>query len=179
MVFVSETKRLSSDGMSVADDFAVQDTLIESKDRVALDEDDSLFDHRDGDGVLEEVLWKIELVHSHVHRLKTQVDLVMSKNAARFSSSENLSLLAASSAPSPTVSAGGDVISIEAVYNSSHLMQDYVLGDLVFSSEGMASSYGDAFHIPDIIESTVGLFADADVTLHHPHVGDSCEDVSL
>ncbi|CAF2059636.1 unnamed protein product [Brassica oleracea] len=172
-----ETKRLSSDGMSVADDFAVQDTLIESKDRVALDEDDSLFDHRDGDGVLEEVLWKIELVHSHVHRLKTQVDLVMSKNAARFSSSENLSLLAASSAPSPTVSAGGDVISIEAVYNSSHLMQDYVLGDLVFSSEGMASSYGDAFHIPDIIESTVGLFADADVTLHHPQVGDSCEDI--
>ncbi|CAN6804323.1 unnamed protein product [Brassica oleracea] len=173
----TETKRLSSDGMSVADDFAVQDTLIESKDRVALDEDDSLFDHRDGDGVLKEVLWKIELVHSHVHRLKTQVDLVMSKNAARFSSSENLSLLAASSAPSPTVSAGGDVISIEAVYNSSHLMQDYVLGDLVFSSEGMASSYGDAFHIPDIIESTVGLFADADVTLHHPHVGDSCEDI--
>ncbi|XP_013588905.1 PREDICTED: uncharacterized protein LOC106297175 [Brassica oleracea var. oleracea] len=172
-----ETKRLSSDGMSVADDFAVQDTLIESKDRVALDEDDSLFDHRDGDGVLEEVLWKIELVHSHVHRLKTQVDLVMSKNAARFSSSENLSLLAASSAPSPTVSAGGDVISIEAVYNSSHLMQDYDLGDLVFSSEGMASSYGDAFHIPDIIESTVGLFADADVTLHHPQVGDSCEDI--
>ncbi|CAN7085517.1 unnamed protein product [Brassica oleracea var. botrytis] len=136
-----ETKRLSSDGMSVADDFAVQDTLIESKDRVALDEDDSLFDHRDGDGVLKEVLWKIELVQSHVHRLKTQVDLVMSKNVARFSSSENLSLLAASSAPSPTVSAGGDVISIEAVYNSSHLMQDYVLGDLVFSSEGMASSY--------------------------------------
>ncbi|KAF3523332.1 hypothetical protein F2Q69_00049527 [Brassica cretica] len=172
-----ETKRLSSDGMSVADDFAVQDTLIESKDRVALDEDDSLFDHRDGDGVLKEVLWKIELVHSHVHRLKTQVDLVMSKNAARFSSSENLSLLAASSAPSPTVSAGGDVISIEAVYNSSHLMQYYVLGDLVFSSEGMASSYGDAFHIPDIIESTVGLFADADVTLHHPQVGDSCEDI--
>ncbi|KAG5379790.1 hypothetical protein IGI04_027632 [Brassica rapa subsp. trilocularis] len=164
-----DTKRLSSDGMSVADDFAVKDTRIESKDRVALDEDDSLFDHRDGDSVLEKVLWKIELVHSQVHRLKTQVDLVMSKNAARFSSSENLSLLAASSAPSPTVSAG--------VYNSSHLMQDYVLGDLMFSSEGVVSSYGDAFHIPDIIESTVGLFADADVTLHHPQVGDSCEDI--
>lgn len=171
MVIVADTKKLSSDGMSVADDFAVKDTRIESKDRVALDEDDSLFDHRDGDSVLEKVLWKIELVHSQVHRLKTQVDLVMSKNAARFSSSENLSLLAASSAPSPTVSAG--------VYNSSHLMQDYVLGDLMFSSEGVVSSYGDAFHIPDIIESTVGLFADADVTLHHPQVGDSCEDVSL
>ncbi|KAF8049149.1 hypothetical protein N665_2283s0003 [Sinapis alba] len=173
-----ETKGLSSDGMSVADDFgAAKDTRIDSKDRLALDEDDSLFDQRDGDTVLEEVLWKIELVHSQVHRLKTQVDLVMSKNAARFSSSENLSLLAASSAPSPTVSAGGDVISIGAIYNSSHHMQDYVLGDLMFSSEGVVSSYGDAFHIPDIIESTLGLFADADVTLHHPQVGGSCEDI--
>ncbi|KAJ0255559.1 Elongation factor [Hirschfeldia incana] len=173
-----ENKRLSSDGMSVADDFAVNDTRIDSKDRVVdLNEDDSLINHREGDNVLEEVLWKIELAHSQVHRLKTQVDLVMSKNAARFSSSENLSLLAASSAPSPTVSAGGDVISIGPVYSSSHLMQDYGLGDFLFSSEGVGSSYGDAFHIPDIIESTVGLFADADVTFHHPRVGDSCENI--
>ena len=181
MVIVADTKRLSSDGMSVADDFAVKDPRIESKDRVALDEDDSLFDHRDGDSVLEKVLWKIELVHSQVLRMKCQVEVVMSKNAARFSSSENLSHLAASSAPSPTVSAGGDVFSIgaNAIYNSSQHMADYVLGELVFSSEGVVSSYGDAFQIPDIIESTVGLFADADVTLHHPQIGDSCEDVSF
>ncbi|KAF8110750.1 hypothetical protein N665_0079s0064 [Sinapis alba] len=174
-----ETKRLSSDGMSVAaDDFgAAKDPRVDSKDQVDLVDDDSLFDHREGDCVLEEVLWKIELVHSQVLRLKSQVDVVMSKNAARFSSSENLSHLAASSAPSPTVSAGGDVISIGAIYNSSHHMPDYVLGDLMFSSEGVVSSYGDAFHIPDIIESTVGLFADADVTLHHPQIGDSCEDI--
>ncbi|KAL0714801.1 hypothetical protein Bca4012_021780 [Brassica carinata] len=173
-----ETKRLSSDGMSVAaDDFgAAKDPRVDSKDQVDLVDDDSLFDHREGDSVLEEVLWKIELVHSQVLRMKSQVDVVMSKNAARFSSSENLSHLAASSAPSPTVSAGGDVISIGAIYNSSHHMPDYVLGDLVFS-EGVVSSYGDAFHIPDIIESTVGLFADADVTLHHPQIGDSCEDI--
>uniref|UniRef100_A0A1J3CTE3 Uncharacterized protein n=1 Tax=Noccaea caerulescens TaxID=107243 RepID=A0A1J3CTE3_NOCCA len=175
-----ENKRLSSDGMSVADDFgAAKDPRVDSKEPVELEDDDSLlFDRREGDSVLEEVLWKIELVHSQVHRLKTQVDVVMSKNAARFSSSENLSLLAASSAPSPTVSAGGgDVISVGAIYNSSQHMQGYILGDFVFSSEGVISSYGDAFHIPDIIESTVGLFADADVTLHHSHIGDSCENI--
>ncbi|CAH8390235.1 unnamed protein product [Eruca vesicaria subsp. sativa] len=174
-----ETKRLSSDGMSVAaDDFgAAKDPRVDSKDQVELVDDDSLFDHREGDSVLEEVLWKIELVHSQVLRMKSQVDVVMSKNAARFSSSENLSHLAASSAPSPTVSAGGDVISAGAIYNPSQHMADYVLGDLMFSSEGVISSYGDGFHIPDIIESTVGLFADADVTLHHPHIGDSCEDI--
>ncbi|KAJ0246633.1 Elongation factor [Hirschfeldia incana] len=175
-----ETKRLSSDGMSVAaDDFgAAKDPRVDSKDQVDLVDDDSLFDHREGDSVLEEVLWKIELVHSQVLRMKSQVDVVMSKNAARFSSSENLSHLAASSAPSPTVSAGGgDVISFGAIYNSSQHMADYVLEDLMFSSEGVVSSYGDAFQIPDIIESTVGLFADADVTLHHPQIGDSCEDI--
>ncbi|CAN8280106.1 unnamed protein product [Cochlearia groenlandica] len=173
-----ETKRLSLDGMTVADDFgAMKDSRIDSKNRVDLDDNDSLFVHREGDGVLEELLWKIELAHSQVDRLKTQVDDVMSKNAARFSSSENLSLLAASSVHSPTVSAGGDVLSIGEIYNSSQHIQDYVLGDLVFSSEGAISSYGDAFHIPDIIESTVGLFADADVTLHHPQIGDSCEDI--
>ncbi|XP_010413662.1 PREDICTED: uncharacterized protein LOC104699951 [Camelina sativa] len=175
-----ETKRLSSDGMSLADDFGdAKDPRIDSKELEDLDDDDSLFHHREGDSVLEEVLWKIELVHSKVHRLKSQVEVLMSKNAARFSSSENLSLLAASSAPSPTVSAGGngDVLSIGAIYNSSQHMTDYVLGDLVFSSEGVISSYGEAFHIPDIIESTVGLFADADVTLHHPQSGDSCENI--
>lgn len=176
-----ETRRLSSDGMSMADDDfgAGKDPRVDSKDQVDLVDDDSLFDHREGDSVLEEVLWKIELVHSQVLRMKSQVEVVMSKNAARFSSSENLSHLAASSAPSPTVSAGGDVISIgaNAIYNSSQHMADYVLGELVFSSEGVVSSYGDAFQIPDIIESTVGLFADADVTLHHPQIGDSCEDI--
>ena len=160
---------------------AGKDPRVDSKDQVDLVDDDSLFDHREGDSVLEEVLWKIELVHSQVLRMKSQVEVVMSKNAARFSSSENLSHLAASSAPSPTVSAGGDVISIgaNAIYNSSQHMADYVLGELVFSSEGVVSSYGDAFQIPDIIESTVGLFADADVTLHHTQIGDSCEDVSF
>ncbi|KAG7635018.1 hypothetical protein ISN44_As03g051540 [Arabidopsis suecica] len=175
-----ETKRLSSDGMGLADDFGdAKDPRSDSNEPVDLDDADSLFHHRDGDSVLEEVLWKIELVHSQVHRLKTKVDVVLSKNTARFSSSENLSLLAASSAPSPTVSAGGngDVISFGAIYNASQHMADYGLGDIVFSSEGVISSYGDAFHIPDIIESTVGLFADADVTLHHHQIGDSCEDI--
>lgn len=62
--------------------------------------------------------------------------------------------------------------------------------DLHWSSLQLLSAYarlcswrfsfpGDAFHIPGKIESTVGLFPDEDVTLHHPQIGDSCEDVSF
>ncbi|CAN7056660.1 unnamed protein product [Brassica rapa subsp. trilocularis] len=36
---------------------------------------------------------------------------------------------------------------------------------------------GDVFHIPGKIECTVGLFPGEDVTLHHPQIGDSCEDL--
>ncbi|XP_039033141.1 uncharacterized protein LOC120168970 isoform X1 [Hibiscus syriacus] len=39
------------------------------------------------------------------------------------------------------------------------------------------SSYGEAFHVPDIIESTVGLLSSAEVTCHQPPLVDSCEDI--
>ncbi|CAN6829042.1 unnamed protein product [Brassica oleracea] len=60
--------------------------------------------------------------------------------------------------------------------------------DLHWSSLQLLSAYArlcswrfsfpeDAFHIPGKIESTVGLFPDEDVTLHHPQIGDCCEDL--
>ncbi|KAL4590974.1 hypothetical protein LXL04_003922 [Taraxacum kok-saghyz] len=39
------------------------------------------------------------------------------------------------------------------------------------------NSYGEGFHIPDIIESTVGLPSSLDVTHHHSQVGDSSENI--
>lgn len=140
------------------------------------------FEFRDGDNFLEQVLWKIELVHSRVHKLKNQIDVVMSKNAARFSSSENLSLLAAgdaqtSSAQSPTFSAGnGDAISVGPIYSPTKHISEYDHGDLVMP-ECAISSYKEAIHVPDIIESTAGLLSAADVTLHQPQTGDSCENI--
>lgn len=132
------------------------------------------YDSRDGDNLLEKVLWKIDLLSSKVHKLKNQLDVVLSKNASKFSSSENLSLLApcdgqASSVPSGTFSAGnGDTISVGATYNPAQHISEYDLGDLVIPGP---------IHVPDIIESTVGLLSAAEVTFHQPHIGDSCEDV--
>lgn len=121
-------------------------------------------------------------MHSRIHKLKNQVGVVMSKNAARFSSFENLSLLVpcdahTSSAHSPALSAGnGDTISAGAIYTSARHISEYNIGDLVMP-ESAVSSFGEA--IPDITESTVGLLSAIDITFHQPQFGDSSEDVSL
>lgn len=134
---------------------------------------------------MEQVLWNIEKVHSWVQKLKDQIDTVMSKHAAKFSSSENLSLLApldvqTSSAHSPAFSTGNaDAISAGgAIYAETQHITDYDIGDLVLP-ESVVSSFGEAISVPDIIESTVGLLSSADVTLHQPQFGDSSEDVSV
>lgn len=138
----------------------------------------------DKDNSLEQIFWKIEIVHSRVHKLKAQLDLVMSKNAGKFSSSENLSHLVpcdvqTSSVRSPTFSAcNGDTMLMGGLYDPIHHISEYDLGDLVLP-ESAVSSFGEAIDIPDIIESTVGLLSSADVTQHYSQIGDSCEDVSL
>ncbi|XP_059632972.1 uncharacterized protein LOC132275477 isoform X2 [Cornus florida] len=148
---------------------------------LGINDDLSLLEPKDGDKSLEQILRKIEMVVSRVHKMKAQLDMVMSKNAAKFSSSENLSLLVpsdaqTSSAHSPTFSAcNGDTITVGAVYPPSQHVSEYDIGDLVMP-ESAISSYGDAIPVPDIIESTVGLLSSADVTLHQPQSGDSCED---
>ncbi|KAL5848409.1 hypothetical protein ACOSQ3_006443 [Xanthoceras sorbifolium] len=180
-----ESKRSNPDGNSANDDFgntALIDQQADYNDKFACNDDPLFFEFRDGDNELEQVLWKIEIVYSRVHKLKSQLDMVMSKNASKFSSSENLSLLApcdaqTSSAPSPTFSAGNaDTTSVGAIYNPTQHISEYDLGDLVMP-EGAISSYAEAVHVPDIIESTVGLLSAADVTFHQPQIGDSCEDI--
>lgn len=153
-------------------------------DTCGINDDQSFFEFSDGDSSLEHLLWTIENVHSRVHKLKSQVDVIMSKNALKFSSSEDLSLLLhgdaqTSSAHSPAFSAGnGDTVSAGAICNSAQDAPEFDFGDLVMPDSAV-SSYGEATAIPDIIESTVGLLSAADVTLPQPQTMDSCEDVSL
>ncbi|XP_054811387.1 uncharacterized protein LOC129312730 [Prosopis cineraria] len=181
-----ENKKSDPDG-SLADDFGnpvIADPHTDLTDRFRINDDQSFFDFSDGDGSLEQLLWTIENVHSRVHKLKTQVDLIMSKNALKFSSSENLSLLLhgdvqTSSAHSPAFSAGnGDTVSAGAICNSAQHAPEFDFGDLVMPDSAV-SSYGEATAIPDIIESTVGLLSATDVnaTLPQPQTVDSCEDM--
>ncbi|XP_038689357.1 uncharacterized protein LOC119988407 isoform X2 [Tripterygium wilfordii] len=178
-----ENKRTNRDGALIVDDFgatATMDQLADGIDKFGNATDQMLLEFGNGDSSFEQTLWKIEMVHSRVRKLKNKIEMVMSKNAAKFSSSENLSLLApydvqTSSAPSPTVSAGNiDITSIEAIHAVTQHIAAYEVGDLVIP-ESAISIYGEAVHVPDIIESTDGLLSAADVTLHQPQIGDSSE----
>ncbi|XP_027346734.1 uncharacterized protein LOC113858336 [Abrus precatorius] len=177
-----ENKKADPDGC-LADDFGnpvITEPYADSTDRFGNGEDQSFFEFSDADASLEQLLWTIDNLHSRVHKLKSEVDAIMSKNASKFSSSENLSLLLhgdvrTSSAQSPTISAGnGDTASVGAIYNSTQHVAEFDLGDLVMPDSAV-SSYGEVAIVPDIIESTVGLLSAADVTLHPGLVGDSCE----
>ncbi|MED6158072.1 hypothetical protein PIB30_029266 [Stylosanthes scabra] len=178
-----ENKKSDLEGCS-AEDFSnpvITELHADSTDRFGIG-DQSFFEYSESDSCMEQLLWTIDNLHSRVQKLKGQVDMVMSKNTSKLSSSENLSLLPhgdvqTSSAPSPTTSAAnGDAISVGAIYNSARHIPEFDLGDLVLPDSAV-SSYGEVTIIPDIIESTVGLLAAADVTLHPPLVGDSCDDM--
>lgn len=147
------------------------------QDEFKIDDDLSILGS--SNGYLEQILRKIELEHSRVHKLKDQLDTVMTKNAIKFSSSENLMSFdgQVSSIPSPTFSAcNGDTTSAGGLYGTSQHVVDYDLGDFIMPDSAI-SSYGEAMPIPDIIESTVGLLSSVDVTQHQAQVGDSSERV--
>ncbi|XP_068318594.1 uncharacterized protein [Pyrus communis] len=180
-----ENKRSDPDSTSIADDFnnaVITEQSADYNDKLGTGDNWAFFEYRDGDKSLEHVLWKIETVHYRVHKLKYQMDLVMSKNAARFSSSENLSVLVpcdaqTSSAHSPALSPGnGETNSAGAIYTSAQHVSGYNVGDLAMP-ESVVSSFVEGITVPDIIESTVGLPSAVDVTFHQPQFGDSSEDI--
>ncbi|KAJ7947452.1 Elongation factor [Quillaja saponaria] len=179
-----ENKKSDPDGSSLVDDSGnavITDLHADSSDIFGISDEHSFFGSRDDDNSLEQLLWTIETVHSRVQKLKSQIDVVMSTNAAKFSSSENLSLLALCDgqtiSPQSPISAGnGDTISVGAIYNPTQHVSEYDIGDLVMPGSAVSSS-GDAIPVPDIIESTVGVLSAADVTLHQPQIGDSSEDI--
>lgn len=147
-----------------------------NRDEFGLDDDYSF--HEENDNILEHILRKIELVHTRVHKLRTQLDVVLINNASRFSSSENLSQLMGGDVRSPTFSAcNGDTVSAGGLYASSPYIGDYDIGDFVLPDSPEVSSFGEPIAIPDIIESTVGLLSSIDVTQHQSQIGDSSEKV--
>ncbi|XP_043721128.1 uncharacterized protein LOC122668656 [Telopea speciosissima] len=143
-----------------------------------------LLDFGDGDNSLEQILWKIEIVQSRVHKLKTQLDKVMNSNAGRLSSAENLNLhlpsevVPSSSARSPTVSLGkGYTTQTGFLHIPPPHVPEHEIGDLVMP-ESAVSSYGVANPLPDIIKITLELLSAADIALDQLQIGDSCEDIA-
>lgn len=123
----------------------------------------------DEDNDMEHILQKIEISHSRVHKLKAQLDLVISENVQMFPSSDNLNHLVVHS---PTFSTcEGDAVSVGGLCGMTR-------NDSEFDLAGLEMSEHEGFHIPDITESTVDILSSVDVTQPPSQIGDSCEDVS-
>ncbi|XP_057491112.1 uncharacterized protein LOC130776888 [Actinidia eriantha] len=178
-----ENKKSDPDGTSVAEGFSnpvLQEENTAGLGELGIHSDCSFFESKDDNDSLVEILHKIEAVHSHVHKLKSRLVMVIAENGMKFSSSEHLGILMpcdgqTSSACSPTFSAcNGDTSSLGALYTPNQHMLENDVRDFVMP-ESMLSSYGEAISIPDIIESTVSLLSTADVTIYQSQIGDSCE----
>ncbi|KAL3621641.1 hypothetical protein CASFOL_036553 [Castilleja foliolosa] len=174
-----ENKKSDLDGAPTSEN-------LDNSDQQATDHefgihDDCVFpEDNNSNNSLEHVLRKIDMVHARVNKMKDKLNTVMTNNASRFCSSENLSQLVAgdvqtSSVHSPTLSAcNGDNVSVGGLYTSPQHITDYDLGDFIMHDNDV-SIFGEAIDIPDIIESTVGLLSSIDVTQHHAQAGDSSE----
>lgn len=178
----TENKKSDPDSSFVAEELVSPEKIDTVCDEFGTRNDISFDESKDGNESLEEILHKIETVHSHVHKLKSQLLVVIGENGMKLSSSGNLSLLVPcdeqnSSAHSPTFSAcNGDTTSLGALNTLNQNISEYEIGDFVMP-ESIFSSYGEGIFVPDIIESTVSLLSSADVTMHNSEIGDSCEDI--
>ncbi|KAL7085848.1 hypothetical protein ACP275_14G303100 [Erythranthe tilingii] len=178
-----DNKRCDLDGVPTWDNnnLVTSDQTTTGQDEFGIYDENLFPEDDDDDNFVEDTLRKIELVHARVHKLKSQLDVVMINNAGKFSSSENLSQLLGcdfqtSSARSPTYSAcNGDTVSVGGIYQINNI-SDYELGDFVMNDSAV-SSFGEAIPIPDIIESTVGLLSSIDVTQHQPQIENSSEKI--
>nr|DAD42849.1 TPA_asm: hypothetical protein HUJ06_001079 [Nelumbo nucifera] len=177
-----ENRKSNPDGASLDDDFGNQviaaDQNINGNEELGANYEWSSLEFNNPP---EQILWKIEVLQSRVIKLKTQLDKVMCKNAGKFSSAENLSLLVPSDVPTssartPNLPPGnGDITPVGTLYTPPQHISEYD-PDLVMP-ESAVSSHGEATPHPDIIESTMGLLSAANVALDQPQMGDSCHNM--
>ncbi|XP_058073557.1 uncharacterized protein LOC131222493 [Magnolia sinica] len=183
-----ENKKSEADGISIDDDYGNQAVIMMEQDingagEFGINYEWPVFESKDGDNSLEQILWNIDVQQSRVLELKAQLNKLMCKNAGKFSSMENLSLFKQGDVPTgsalnPSLSPGDvDDMPVGALYTPpGHVSAEYGIEDLV-RPESAVSSFGEAA-LPDIIESTVGLLSAADVSLDRPQIGDSSEDIA-
>ncbi|KAM1018974.1 hypothetical protein ACFX2C_040536 [Malus domestica] len=89
-LFSYESKRSCANGVFMEGDWgdSGDKTCTGNKD-VETNDIWSSLEFKDGNSSLEDILWKIELVHSKVWKLKTRVDKVVKENQGNISSANN------------------------------------------------------------------------------------------
>ncbi|XP_071696909.1 uncharacterized protein [Rutidosis leptorrhynchoides] len=157
-----DSKKSDADDMFMMDDLDGPEQNTASQEMLGLDMHTNCSFLEDKDNDMEHLLQKIDMAHTRVQKFKAQLDLVISKNAPSF---ENLY----------------DVVAAEEQTSAVH--SPTAFSNSEFDMEGLrmsglaGSNFEDGFHIPDVIESTVGTLLSVDVTQQQSHIGDSCENI--
>ncbi|OMP01880.1 hypothetical protein COLO4_11516 [Corchorus olitorius] len=136
----------------------LENKSVNSSDNFGLNDGLSCLEFIDGDSWSGEILKKIDLVQSQVHKLRTRVDKVVHEGPRKFSSINLLSSLVPYDAltgsrnrPSPPES--GERIPIRSQYTSSQHLSECNMGDLL-TPRSAVSSHGEVAPFPDMIEGT-------------------------
>ncbi|KAK3222916.1 hypothetical protein Dsin_009941 [Dipteronia sinensis] len=162
-----EYKRSVVYGASVDNDAGNLDT--NHNDNFEFEDRWTSLESREGDNSLEQILWKIEVAQSEVHKLKTRINKVVSENPGKFTSVNRLSLLvpcdALTGSDRATSPKNVNGMLDRSQYISSQHISECNMRNL-FMPESTVSSHREVNPFADMIES-IGL----------PQVGVSCENI--
>ncbi|KAJ6997455.1 uncharacterized protein [Populus alba] len=147
-----ENKKSATDGASIDDGYSNPAKTINDNDEFGTQ--DGLTSIQSRDSISEHILRQIEVLKSHVHKLKSRADKVASENPVKFSSVNNLSLLAPSNALTSSEQNPASVprIGYRLLHTQTQHMSGCNMGDLM--PETAISSHGDATSRSDMIENT-------------------------
>lgn len=115
----------------------------------------SSLEFRDGNSSLEDILWKIEVVHSQVWQLKTRIDKVVQENPGNFSANHFLVPCDTSngSAQNPaSPPENGNTLLVETLSTASQHVK-FNIGNL-FLPQSAVSSHEELTPLPGMIENT-------------------------
>ncbi|KAG6774060.1 hypothetical protein POTOM_021409 [Populus tomentosa] len=149
---LKENKKSATDGASIDDGYSNPAKTINDNDEFGTQDGWTSIQSRDS--ISEHILRQIEVLKSQVHKLKSRADKVASENPVKFSSVNNLSLLAPSNALTSSEQNPASVPKIgdRLLHTQTQHMSGCNMGFLM--PETAISSHGEATSRSDMIENT-------------------------
>ncbi|KAF5446140.1 hypothetical protein F2P56_031792 [Juglans regia] len=152
-----ENKRSIADGAPIEGYCGNLDKITNGGNEFGINDGWSSLEFGNGDNSLEQILSKIEVAHSQVRKLKTQIDKVISENPGKFCSINKLSLpvpsdaLISSDQSPASPPDNGHRLSAKSPFTSRHISEGS-MGDIPMS-ESAVFSLGEGNPLSSIIES--------------------------
>ncbi|KAG2672136.1 hypothetical protein I3760_13G025900 [Carya illinoinensis] len=167
-----ENKRSIADGSPIEGYCGNLDKITNGSNEFGINDGWSSLEFGNGDNSLEQILWKIEVAHSQVRKLKTQIDKVISENPGK----NKLSLPVPSDAlTSPDQSPASPPdnrhrLLAKSPFTSRHISEGVPM------SESAVFSLGEGNPLPNIIESIDQSQTEEGILIHNQAAKEESDD---